>query len=374
MNNVQEEREASIMDSESESEWYDNKHVVANKAKSCHKIKIEPQFLGVEVEGRAIKMEIDGGSEISLINELECNKLFPNKKIEKTNIKLIYFGGEKGNPIGVIRNVRVEYGRVTTEGELYVVGKYGQPLIGRNWLNKLQLWPLGISQTNRTNNRVQERTNTNESTAEENRNLGNIKENFLAKYRHLFSPGLGTYNRAEFAIRMKKNTTPVYYKPRTLPFAIRDKVEAEIERLVKEGALSQVEVGEWGTPVVPILKKDGTLRLCGDYKITVNKTMLIDRHPLSRIEQLIANLQGAKYFSKIDLKEAYAQVPLSADSKQYLTLSTHKGLYQPNTLPYGIASAPGFFQRQIKQILAGMPNVNVFLDDIIIKGKTIKEI
>ncbi|XP_012532687.1 uncharacterized protein K02A2.6-like [Monomorium pharaonis] len=79
-------------------------------------------------------------------------------------------------------------------------------------------------------------------------------------------------------------------------------------------------------------------------------------------------MQGGKICSKIDLKEAYAQVPVSTESKKYLTISTHKGLFEPHKLPCGIASAPGFFQKQMEQILSGISNVYIFLDDIVIKG------
>lgn len=118
----------------------------------------------------------------------------------------------------------------------------------------------------------------------------------------------------------------------------------------------------------PSHKKNGEVRLCGGYKVTLNPYLIVNKHPLPRIDHLIAGLQGGKVFSKIDLKEAYAQVPVSAESKKYLTISTHKGLSDPNKLPYGIASAPGFYQKQMEQILSGIPNVYVFLDDIVIKG------
>lgn len=166
----------------------------------------------------------------------------------------------------------------------------------------------------------------------------------------------------------------MYHKARSIPFALTEKVAAEIERLVKKKILSPIEVSEWGTQVVPIIKPDGTVRLCGDYKVTVNPNIIIDRYPLPKVEHLIANLQGGVFFSKIDLREAYAQVPLSEESKKHLTINTHKGLYQYNKLAYGIASAPGYFQREMERILADMQNATVFLDDIIIKGRTIQEI
>lgn len=369
--NIEPEGEGSDSETEQRSEGYGNIPVRIKNAQNCNRINIEPQILGVEVEGKRIEMEVDGGSEISLINKKDCRLLFPNKEIEEAKIRLVYYSGERQNAVGVIRKITFKFGAVTATGDLYVVGERGKPLIGRGWLHQLRLWPLGIKQAT-GNRKIRERDEggTWKGKSERDEKLG---ESFIKRYEHLFTPGLGTYNKAEFKIRMAENTVPIYYKPRNLPFALKEKVEAEIERLVKEGVWTPVEVGEWGTPVVPILKEDGSLRLCGDYKLTVNKTIITDRHPIPKIEHLLANLHDAVYFSKIDLKEAYAQVPLDEEAKKYLTLSTHKGLYQPNKLPYGVASAPGFFQRQMEQILAGMGNVNVFLDDIIIKGKTKEE-
>lgn len=124
-NTQQTDRETSGTDTESENEWYGNISKTTSKPKACNLMKIEPQFLEIEIEGRAMEMEIDRGSEISLINERDCNKFFPNKKIEPAKVKLIYFGGERRNAIGLIRKVTIKYGRVTTTSELYVVGKYG---------------------------------------------------------------------------------------------------------------------------------------------------------------------------------------------------------------------------------------------------------
>lgn len=134
-----------------------------------------------------------------------------------------------------------------------------------------------------------------------------------------------------------------------------------------------MEVSKWGTPIVPIIKPDRSVRICGDYKVTVNRSIMTARHLLPRIEHLITNLQGGVFFSKIDLKEAYALILLSNDSKKYLVLNTHRGLFMQNVLPYGISSAPGFFQSQMEQIFSNMTFVTVFRDDIVVKGRTLEE-
>ena len=117
------------------------------------------------------------------------------------------------------------------------------------------------------------------------------------------------------------------------------------------------------------MKGDGTIRICGDYKQTVNRAAKTDAYPLPRIEDLFAFLTGGQLFTKLDLAHAYQQVPLDKDSQLVTTINTHKGLYCYNRLPFGIASAPAIFQRAIEAILQGIiPHVCVYLDDILVTG------
>ena len=125
--------------------------------------------------------------------------------------------------------------------------------------------------------------------------------------------------------------------------------------------------------MVPVVKRDGSVRLCGDYKITVNKIAKFDSYPLPRIDDLFVSLSGGSAFTKLDLAHAYLQVPLDAESKKFTTINTHRGLYQYNHLPFGISSAPAIFQRTIENILQNLPHTCVYLDDILVTGKTESE-
>ena len=124
---------------------------------------------------------------------------------------------------------------------------------------------------------------------------------------------------------------------------------------------------------MPILKRDGSLRICGDYKLTVNKAAIVDKYPLPRIEDILSSLGNAKVFSKLDLANACLQLPLEEESKEYVTISTHQGLYRYNRLPFGVSSAPAIFQRTMESLLAGIPNVSVYIDDLLVSGSTEEE-
>jgi hypothetical protein len=99
----------------------------------------------------------------------------------------------------------------------------------------------------------------------------------------------------------------------------------------------------------------------------------LDKYPLPIIDDLFASLAGGKRFTKLDLSHAYQQIELDEDSRQYVAISTHKGLFRYNRLPFGLASAPSIFQRTMENLLQGIPGVCVYIDDILITGRTDEE-
>ncbi|XP_023204972.1 uncharacterized protein K02A2.6-like [Xiphophorus maculatus] len=189
----------------------------------------------------------------------------------------------------------------------------------------------------------------------------------LDTYSDVFKEELGTLKDIKATIVVKPEMLPKFNKHRPLPFAMKEKVEKELERLEKCNIITPVRHSEWAAPIVPVLKSDASIRLCGDYKLSVNQGLEADTYPLPRLEELLATLRGGKYFSKIDLAAAYQQVLLNEDSKKYTTINTHKGLFVYNRLPFGISTAPLIFQRIMENIMKGLPVV-VYLDDLLITG------
>ena len=133
---------------------------------------------------------------------------------------------------------------------------------------------------------------------------------------------------------------PRFLKARSVPFSMQDKIEKEIERLVKDNIIEPVQFVEWAAPVAPVLKSNGQVRLCGDYKCTVNQTGKIDKYPLPNSEDLYVKLTGGCRFTKINLSQAYQQLPLDDESKLLRAINTTKGLFIYNRLPFGVSSAP----------------------------------
>ena len=147
-------------------------------------------------------------------------------------------------------------------------------------------------------------------------------------------------------------------------------MDASSRNLEESKTIEKVEFADWAAPIVPVIKPDGTVRICGDYKVTVNKVAKLDTYPLPHIDDIFASLAGGQKFSKLDLVHAYQQISLEELSRNYVIINTHKGLYRYNCLPFGVASAPAIFQRAMDGLLQDIEHVAVYLDDILVTGKT----
>ena len=171
-------------------------------------------------------------------------------------------------------------------------------------------------------------------------------------------------------LSLKEGAVPQFRRPYSVPFAIRESVERELDRLEAEGVLRKVDYSDWAAPIVVVPKKDGKLRICGDYKMSINPALHVDKYPLPNMEDLLASLAGGKRFTKLDLTAAYQQMCLDEPSSKLTTISTHKGLYCFTRMPFRVSPAPAVFQRTMDTILQGLPNFICYLDDILVTGQS----
>ena len=310
-----------------------------------------PFIINVSIDNKLFAFQLDSGASISAMSEHFWNEHFSNYNLFPPNKNLNVYTGEKMLALGFCK-FNIGYNNLTKLLDVYVIKNGGPPILGRDFMS---LYNLNISQINFFN----ESSET---------------DSLLKKYSKLFSPGIGTFNRGIVALKLKDdNVVPKFVRARPLPYGIRDKVECELKNLEKLGIIKPVEFSHWATPIVPVLKKSGAVRICGDFKVTLNPVLEIDQFPLPRIEDLFSKLQGGTIFSKIDLSQAYAQICLDEKSKQLVTISTHKGLFQYQRLPYGIACAPSKFQKIMESLIQDLEGCVCFLDDILVCGKTTSE-
>ena len=108
------------------------------------------------------------------------------------------------------------------------------------------------------------------------------------KYKDVFAPGLGTLKNFKAHITIKQGARPVFHRPRSIPFALKQAIEVELTHLEAEGVIEKVNQSEWAAPIVAVPKSDGRIRICGDYKVTVNPHIEPDRHPVPKPDDLFA--------------------------------------------------------------------------------------
>ena len=310
-----------------------------------------PIMISLNVNNRNIEMECDTGSAISCISYQMYKRMFPTIKIQPCTLVLKYYTGELVRPVGLIRPI-VIYNNKRKVLDLYIIENGNTALLGRQWLAELNITVNGI-QYNCNNNKCVE-TEFDLSK-------------FSSRYSNVFAEGLGRFTGDPVSIHVREGARPLYMRARPLAYALREPVERTLEQLVRDDILTPVHRSDWATPIVPVVKKDGTIRICADYKLTLNKVIEVDRYPLPKVEDLLTRLHGGERFSKIDLSQAYAQFELD-ESRKYTVINTHKGLFMYKRLVYGLSSSPGVFQRRLEQLFADLPHVGVFLDDIIITG------
>ena len=230
---------------------------------------------------------------------------------------------------------------------MLVVPGVGPNLLGRDWLSVLKLDWARVFKVD--------------------------TDDLLRPYQEVFSEGLGALKGVTAKVYIDENIKPRYCKPRPVPLALRAKVEAELDRLKETGVIRPVEYSEWAAPIVPVLKSTGAKRICGDYKVTINQAVKVDTYQIPNINDLFTILTGGVMYTKLDLSHAYQQVMLDEESRKLTTINTSKGLFEYERLPYGVSSSPGIFQRIIEQLLQNIPMTVVYLDDVLVTGKTPEE-
>ena len=149
----------------------------------------------------------------------------------------------------------------------------------------------------------------------------------VAKRSNLFRNELGGTIRGITAkLHVSPGAQPRFYRPRSIPYALRSRVDQALEKLVSDGILAAVQFSEWAAPIVPVVKRHGSIRVCGDYKLTVNQVAQVDTYPLPLVRDIFALLANGKLFTKLDLANAYQQLPLNEDSCPYTTINTHRDI------------------------------------------------
>ncbi|XP_045469073.1 uncharacterized protein K02A2.6-like [Harmonia axyridis] len=205
----------------------------------------DPINVEILIQGIPYTFSLDTGSSFTVVSDSFYSKNFERFSLKSTKKRFNLYNGEYIVPLGYF-TCEIVFQNKTKEINIYVIkDACGPPLLGRDFFNIFQ---LNISSLNYVN-------------------VPDDLQFLFSKYKRFFEPGLGTFTKGKISIKLKSDgITPKFFRARPLPFAMKEKVEQELERLLSLGVIEPVDYSPWGTPVVPVLKKDGSVRLCGDFK------------------------------------------------------------------------------------------------------------
>ncbi|KAL0534344.1 hypothetical protein IC582_028634 [Cucumis melo] len=183
-------------------------------------------------------------------------------------------------------------------------------------------------------------------------------------------PGLPPHREVEFAIELEPGTVPISRAPYRMAPAELKELKIQLQELLDKGFI-RPSVSPWGAPVLFVKKKDGSMRLCIDYR-ELNKVTVKNRYPLPRIDDLFDQLQGATVFSKIDLRSGYHQLRIKDEDIPKTAFRSRYGHYEFIVMSFGLTNAPAVFMDLMNRVFREFLDtfVIVFIDDILIYSKT----
>ncbi|UYV83505.1 K02A2.6-like, partial [Cordylochernes scorpioides] len=316
-----------------------------HEAKVVHTLEWKKSII---VNGKEICFKLDSGAEVNVL-PYTFTRQMKGLEIFQTNRKLTSYTGHEIKIKG-IATLNCKTKNKTESLEFFIADGYYQPILGIEAIEKLSLIKKCDAVQTEQNNSAKE---------------------ILNRHKNIFE-GIGRLP-IEHKIRLKENATPVIAPSRKIPFSIREKVKAELERMEKLDIIEKVEEpSEWTHPIVVVQKPSGDVRICMDPR-ELNKYVQRERYILPTAETIFSELKGATVFSVFDASSAFWQVPLDKESTNLCTIATPFGRLRFKRLPYGLNSASEVFQRCINNILSGLQGTACYMDDILIYGSTMEE-
>ena len=303
--------------------------------------------VAVTVENQLINFRVDTGADVTVISEEEYKRRFKGRVVlHETDRKLFGPGKSALKVMGEFRADMMYKGRKQTRQNIFVLEGQQQALLG---LPAIQA--LGVIKW-----------------------IGKVTQRGIkVSFPKLFE-GIGEMKTDPYKIEIKAGAEPNAARaPRRVPINLRDKVRTELEKLEEKGIITRVnKATDWVANMVVVPKPNNEVRICVDY-LHLNAAIKRERLMVPTVEEILSQVRGAKFFSKIDCRSGYFQIKLHKDSRELTTFITPFGRFYFNRLPMGISSAPEVYHRKMVEILSGLEGVVTLLDDSLIFAETEEE-
>ena len=326
------------------------------------------QFEAVlKLESEPVKFLVDSGSGINILNyETFCDlnsKIDRKLVLRKTKTKVITYGSDKPtlHIMGVI-DLLIESKTKYLTTDFYVIKTNQKNILSGTAAIQLNILKF-LSQIE---SEIREVHNDNENLTQVPKRLKPLIASFK---KSLFSGKIGRLKDYQVKLHIDKNVAPVAQRERRIPYALRQKVKNELNKLEQQGIIEDVsgEPTPWLNPLVVVPKGENEIRVCLDMR-NANTAITRTRYPTPTIDDLLNKLRGAKRFSKLDLKSAFHQLELDNESKYITTFQSEDKIKRFNRLIFGASSAMEELQHAIRTILSDIDCAINISDDILVFG------
>ncbi|XP_026563421.1 uncharacterized protein K02A2.6-like, partial [Pseudonaja textilis] len=298
------------------------------------------------IEDQPCEMEVDSGSYLSMVSWRTIKHLVPTIRRNELDDQKLILKDYQGNriPVVSIGHFKVAFKNHTDILPLTIVDRDRPSLLGLQWFAPLGIEVMGIHHTDEAN----------------------WEATLVKEFQEVFDNSLGKYRGPPISFNLNPNIAPIRLKPRRVPFVLKPKIDEQLDKLVAQGVLEPIDHARWETPIVTPIKPDGSIRICGDYKATLNHALQQSAYPVPVVQHLLHSLGGGWVFAKLDLAQAYQQLPVDAETAEAQTIVTHRGAFRCNRLQFGVSVAPGVFQSLMERLLQGIKGVVPYFDDVLI--------
>lgn len=324
------------------------------------------------VEGIRVNVLVDTGASINILTLRTFNELSKRLKqkpiLQKTKTKVITYGSSSNSSLKVLGTIAFV---VETNSKLCCTKFHVIDTTHKNLLSGETALLLNILTFEKPIFNVQKEYDVNAtSLAEKNAVPESLTKLIDCFGETVFNNTIGKLKDYEVKLHIDKNVPPVAQRERRIPFALREKVNKELEKLERAGIIEDVtdEPTPWLNPLVIVPKSDGTIRLCVDMRCA-NKAIKRTRYPTPTIDDLKCKLRGANVFTKLDMRSAFHQLELAKESRYITAFQSDTRIKRFTRLLFGANSAPEELQHVIRQLLADIDGVINIADDLLIYAK-----
>ena len=310
----------------------------------------------VQLGNQNVNLLIDSGCNLNILDEKVFHTLKPQPVLSPSHTRIYPYQADKQLEVLGTFKTMLTVSDKSTYVKFHVVKGRGGALLGRPAAEKLDVL------------RVDPPVHEHATVASMSDTTSPISE-ILENHAQVFT-GAGKLKNFELKLHINPDVTPIQQAIRQIPYHTRKKVSAELQRLQQLDITEPVKgPTSWVNPIVVVPKPNGKIRMCLDMR-RANEAIIRERRVIPKVDDVLTELHGAKYFSKIDLREGYHQIQLHKDSRNITTFATHEGLFRYKCLIYGVSGAFESFQKHIEIVISGCPGSKNISDDILIWGSS----